>query len=422
VTISQDKDAEQGTGNRGAANTPSWSSKPARPYGCLRQLRSCCRSVVPFLLLVQVFVFIAVVINDWGGITTWTTWRCAIGYVYDAHPLHLAHFRRSKEGLRSHYNPVTWGGGKGVTASQRLGAIVIGEAEIEVNNECPANNLRPFVKYQRLAMTMPWDQRPSSVSEELLCLPASISREPHCRKHFLVLETVWSGEPIRLVREWIEHHLFVGYNHIYMSIDSKPDRVEEAREALKPFVERGVISIFGSFGGVKRGHMHFQTITRNTSFWVSRHDVDEFIVPPAGDLSIVPFLRKLTGRHRKVPLAHKIPRTQYGDAGWEEEPPLHVSYLEAFNRSQAMPNNVKSIYLTDLLDTVEPTFNDHEITKSSAGVTCQDTHFLSWFAIFCWPQFQHIYWFPQGVPKHIQLPLRPPISQILWEAANKAER
>ena len=43
------------------------------------------------------------------------------------------------------------------------------------------------------------------------------------------------------IKEWLEHYLYQGVEHFYLVDD---DSTDNTREILKPYVEKGIVSLF----------------------------------------------------------------------------------------------------------------------------------------------------------------------------------
>lgn len=80
------------------------------------------------------------------------------------------------------------------------------------------------------------------------------------------------------LEEWIEYHLLVGVDHIYLYNNNSQDNY---KDVLKKYIDQGIVSLIewpilqGQILAYKHWHENF----RNETQWVSFLDIDEFICP-----------------------------------------------------------------------------------------------------------------------------------------------
>mmetsp|Transcript_11550 Transcript_11550/g.36932 ORF Transcript_11550/g.36932 Transcript_11550/m.36932 type:complete len:388 (+) Transcript_11550:121-1284(+) len=358
------------------------------------------------------------------GILTWRTWKCVACLFWKGNPFFVVHYKGSKADFVAHYVR-TWNMTAGHKRDAYFGASPLDDPARFRMNECPNNIAARYVRHQSLAMSFPWERRGGAPSSQV-CLPEEFARPPLCRPHFAAIEVVLRREPMRNVKEWVEHHLVVGFGHIYMSVDDADAEVARYRSELQPYIDRGALSLFGTFGGQTGGHQFFSKTFMNGSFWMARVDIDEFVFPEPPEDSIVPLLRVLTGRRGRVPLQIMMGRAEFGDSGWVETPPEGITMTEAYRRSMALPKSVKAVWQTDgfLEEDMEfsignPHFGLTPGEGIRSGVTCQDYHWIFSWAIVCFPQRKFIFWWPPRLPASIELPMRPPIAQSVWDQAQR---
>ena len=62
------------------------------------------------------------------------------------------------------------------------------------------------------------------------------------KKHYLSVAAIFKNESLNL-KEWIEHYLLHGVDHIYLINDNSSDEYEQI---LKPYIEKHIITLFKS--------------------------------------------------------------------------------------------------------------------------------------------------------------------------------
>ena len=78
------------------------------------------------------------------------------------------------------------------------------------------------------------------------------------------------------LKEWIEYHLFIGYDHFYLYNNNSTDNYEEV---LQPYVNSGVVTLieFPIVPVQVAAYKHFYDTYRYETKWVSFFDIDEFV-------------------------------------------------------------------------------------------------------------------------------------------------
>jgi len=156
--------------------------------------------------------------------------------------------------------------------------------------------------------------------------------------HHLVIAAIFKNENAYL-GEWLEFHRLVGVDHFHLYDN---DGGEEARALLAPYEKSGVVTrhdwthLDGTrhdrptrFGGRDKNHLAFGHAARHHRHecdWMLKIDIDEFLVPLAGE-SVVPLL---AGYDRSRVKGIQVPRINFGHSGHDTKPPGLVieSYLE----------------------------------------------------------------------------------------------
>lgn len=170
------------------------------------------------------------------------------------------------------------------------------------------------------------------------------------RDYKLVFATNFKAENPYL-QEWIEYHLLVGVDHFYLY---DQDGSEAAQQILAPYEELGVVTrhLWTHYDGtrydgptrfyqINKNHLGFAHCARHyrhNSEWMMKIDIDEFLYPPAGDDTLLPWLESLSGRNIK---GVSIPRFNYGYNQHETMPAGLV--MEAYLQRETTASNHKDL-------------------------------------------------------------------------------
>lgn len=100
------------------------------------------------------------------------------------------------------------------------------------------------------------------------------------------------------LKEWIEYHLFIGYDHFYLYNNNSTDNYEEV---LQPYVNSGVVTLieFPVVPVQVAAYKHFYDTYRGETKWVSFFDIDEFVCL-YNDENIIEWL----GKFSKYPVVY----------------------------------------------------------------------------------------------------------------------
>lgn len=166
----------------------------------------------------------------------------------------------------------------------------------------------------------------------------------------LVFATNFKAENPYL-QEWIEYHLLVGVDHFYLY---DQDGGEDARKILAPYERAGLVSRHSwthydgtrfdgptRFYQINKNHLAFAHCARNyrhTAEWMMKIDVDEFLYPPAGDDSLLPWLHSISGRKIR---GISIPRFNFGYNFHEQRPSGLV--IESYTRREENASDHKDM-------------------------------------------------------------------------------
>ena len=97
------------------------------------------------------------------------------------------------------------------------------------------------------------------------------------KKYYLSLCTIFKNEA-KYLKEWIEYHLIVGYEHFYVYNNFSEDNYEEV---LAPYIEKGLVTLID--WPIKSGQMQAYNDCvekfKDDNYWICFQDADEFAVP-----------------------------------------------------------------------------------------------------------------------------------------------
>ncbi len=186
------------------------------------------------------------------------------------------------------------------------------------------------------------------------------------RKYFLTFAANLKNENPYL-KEWLDYHLLVGVDHFYLY---DQDGGEEAKEIIKPYEEKGLVTRhpWTMWEGTKydgatkfyqkdKNHMGFSHCAkhhRDEFQWVMKIDVDEFLYPLDGEMSLIPWLKSVDTSKTK---GCKIPRINFGSNGHESKPSGGV--LENFTKREANNSDHKDLANGQFLNDNNFAFSAH---------------------------------------------------------------
>jgi hypothetical protein len=95
------------------------------------------------------------------------------------------------------------------------------------------------------------------------------------------------------LREWVLYHLLVGVQHFYLYDN---DSTDNTREALQPFIQRGVVTYIpwpgekGVAQHTQLAHCFNASVSPQPAKWLASFDIDEFLVVLSQPLSDAPLM------------------------------------------------------------------------------------------------------------------------------------
>lgn len=110
-----------------------------------------------------------------------------------------------------------------------------------------------------------------------LIIKIFFKRPKRDKKYYLSLCTIFKNEA-KYLKEWIEYHLIVGYEHFYVYNNFSEDNY---KEVLAPYIEKGLVTLID--WPIKSGQMQAYNDCiekfKHENYWICFQDADEFAVP-----------------------------------------------------------------------------------------------------------------------------------------------
>lgn len=347
---------------------------------------------------------------------------CWVRLVWDGAPLVLHHYKKTTGELRKHYKDA-WGitNLSSATGNGYLGKAPPMKQQYDWNQCKDERASRLLGKYHQVVKTLAVEARGGAGAK--VCLPEGRVAGPLCRPYFAVVDVAMKGERLEYLFEFIEHHVAVGFGHIYLGLNHEGETYDQYAGALQPYVDAGVLTVTAC-DNQTAAHKRHTAVHANKTFWMARVDIDEFIVPSPPADSVVQVLLPLTGRYGDVPMQLKMARYDFGDSGLLEHP-AGSSIVAAYTWRGGLARSTKAIFQTDGLllpkNITDIQGNPHEVLSAVAGLNCQDSHWLFGFvgwAFVCFPQKFKVYW-PPPVPAAMRKAVSPrvPFAASAWADA-----
>lgn len=123
----------------------------------------------------------------------------------------------------------------------------------------------------------------------IVCLISCIHNTLHAYKYDYVICAIFQNEG-RFLKEWIEYHKVIGFQHFYLYNNLSTDNY---REVLQPYIEKGEVEVIDWY--IKQQHGKADYVWQHEAYkdalvkmngiakWAAFIDLDEFIVPIKGD-------------------------------------------------------------------------------------------------------------------------------------------
>jgi hypothetical protein len=154
-----------------------------------------------------------------------------------------------------------------------------------------------------------------------------------------------------IMKEWIEHYLYHGIEHIYLINDFSTDNF---LEILQPFIDKNMVTLYNCevnqkwVGMQDAKYNHFFQKHLNETTWFGIFDLDEFLYSPI-EIDIKNILKKYENETQL-----QINWVHFGSSHFEKQPTSVVSnfihrgeYNSIKNGPNGRYNSYKSIIKTD---------------------------------------------------------------------------
>lgn len=126
---------------------------------------------------------------------------------------------------------------------------------------------------------------------QFIIKPFLLVRKPlHCNKKYNVVICGMFKNEAPFLKEWVEYHLLIGFEHFYLYNNNSDDNY---KEVLNPYIERGIVTLndWPYQQAQIEGYKHFYDHYRNECNWFSYLDIDEFFCLKE-EISIYEWLKK----------------------------------------------------------------------------------------------------------------------------------
>lgn len=222
-----------------------------------------------------------------------------------------------------------------------------------------------------------------------------------------------------IMKEWIEHYLYHGIEHIYLINDFSTDHF---LEVLKPFIDKKVVTLYNceinqkwvGMQDAKYNHFFQKHLCKTT--WFGIFDLDEFLYSPL-EVDIKHILKQYENESQL-----QINWVHFGSSNFEKQPESVVSnfihrgeYNSKKNGPNGRYNSYKSIIKTDgnIQLGIHSHFYNHNNSSKNISFQEEDTPLLiNHYAIQSKEYWQNIkmtrgdvnYWYDQqGWERNMQL-------------------
>ena len=176
------------------------------------------------------------------------------------------------------------------------------------------------------------------------------------KKYHLVFTSNFKNENPYL-KEWIDYHLGVGVDHLYLF---NQDGSKEADEIVNPYVKRGVVTVhpwtdfppkydqatyFFQKNKKHLAYMHAAEHYRHLTQWMLKIDLDEFLYLGDPTRTVKEYLHNINpSEHRSI----RVPRFDFGSAGHDIKPEGPVT--QNFMKRESTHSNYKDMGNADFLN------------------------------------------------------------------------
>jgi hypothetical protein len=183
-------------------------------------------------------------------------------------------------------------------------------------------------------------------------------------KYYLSVGAIFKNESM-ILKEWIEHYLHHGFEHIYLINDNSTDNFIEI---LEPYIKSNIITLFHSDVERTRWRQgvnydkYFKDILKDT-FWFGIFDIDEYLYSPF-EIDIKKILKNYEDKGRIV-----SNWAWFGTNGCIEQPKSIVESL-----TKRAPFDFKQVAATPYGDDICSTHGWKSILNTNFNIKSMDVH------------------------------------------------
>lgn len=168
------------------------------------------------------------------------------------------------------------------------------------------------------------------------------------------------------LKEWLDYHLKAGVDHFYLF---DQDGSQESKQILEPYIQQGVVTVhdwtnispkydgptlFFQKNKKHMGYMYAAQNYRNSTTWLLKIDLDEFLFMQDPNLSFKEFLKTYEGKKYK---SFRVPRIDFGSHEHETKPLGGV--IENYLSREKSPSNYKDMANARFLNHNKRCFSSH---------------------------------------------------------------
>jgi|LauGreDrversion4_2_1035121.scaffolds.fasta_scaffold00332_4 hypothetical protein len=200
-------------------------------------------------------------------------------------------------------------------------------------------------------------------------------------KYNLVVAAAFKNES-HILKEWIDHYIHHGFEHIYLINDGSTDNY---KEILKPYIESGKVTLFenkfkiDTYPRQKFVYSKHLLPVLSESKWWAILDLDEFLYCPE-EINIGNIIKKYDSS--KISQIHAR-WVMYGSNGHIEQPVLVVPNF--LKRKKDIEGQVKSIFRGE--DLIDFDVHTHKVKGDSV---IDESILINHYAIQSWKFFERV--------------------------------
>lgn len=209
------------------------------------------------------------------------------------------------------------------------------------------------------------------------------NKDNYEEKYELVVASCFKNEG-HILKEWVDHYLYHGVDHIYLINDGSNDNYQEI---LDPYIKNGYVTLFNNTKKIDtypRQSLiykeYLEPLLSNSKWWAIL-DLDEFLYSPK-DINLKNIIKKYDNENISQIHGRWV---MYGSSGNIEQPKLVVPNF--LKRKSNIENQVKSIFKGK--DLVKFDVHVHDVKKNSI-IANENDLLINHYAIQSWKFFERV--------------------------------